>query len=307
MKLISDILNDLVNDQISLTVALNKTKVLATRIGNKRLLDWVNSELKGYANLNSVPEYRITHGTIIGDFNNGRQMVTNYPIPLPDLGEKMDDQIRQFRTVDSIYTLESFFKMPGREKLDSLVFPFSDGMRATLEDILRNSNGPYFQLISVGIKVPFHFATSVIAKVKDMLLEFMLEIEKEFGIESDIADLKNNNLKINYIMNNTITNNGDGNVVNTGSNSQITANINIIKGDKEALTKSLKENGVATEDISDLLMVIDTEKPNGNSFGEKVNNWMKKMLAKSIDGTWQVGIGAAGSLLAELIKAYYVG
>jgi len=307
MKLISDILNDLVNDQISLSVALNKTKVLATRIDNQALLNWVNSELKGYPNFDSVPDYRSTQGTVIGDFTNGRQHVTNYPLPLPELGDDMDEKIRQFRTVDSVTTLEAFFDIPVTENRDSLVFPFPEGMRSSLEDILRNSNGPYFQLINVGIKVPFHFATSVLASVKDKLLEFMLALEKEFGIESEISDLQGNNAKINYIMNNTITNNGDGNVVNTGANATVTANITITKGNKDALAKILTENGVENKDIVELLTVIDTEQSEGNTFGTKVTEWMKNMLSKSLDGTWQVGIGAAGTLLAEALKAYYGG
>lgn len=29
------------------------------------------------------------------------------------------------------------------------------------------------------------------------------------------------------------------------------------------------------------------------------------MLAKSLEGSWQIGIGAAGTLLADVIKGYY--
>ncbi len=302
MKLISDIINDLVDDQLSLSVALNKTKILATRIGNYNLLNWVNNELKGYPDKDSLPNYRKTHGTIIGDFINGRQQVSNYPIPLPQFGDGMDEELREFCLLDSAATLELFSK----NESPNLVFRFPEGVKNSLEDILRNSNGPYFQLLNIGVTVPIHFASQALSATKDKLLEFMLEIEKEFGLETEISDLKNNNAKINYIMNNTITNNGDGNIVNTGSHSSITASIDIVKGNKEKLAKTLKDNGVENEDITELLTVIDAEQLEGDGFGVKVNTWIKKMLSKSLDGTWQVGIGAAGSLLAEVIKAYYV-
>ena len=100
---------------------------------------------------------------------------------------------------------------------------------------------------------------------------------------------------------------GDGNVINTGSNSTINANIQINKGDKKALTDKLVSAGVDKADVEELLVVIDTEKPEGDSFGSKTGKWIKKMLGKAIDGSWQVGIGAAGSLLAEAIKAYHGG
>ena len=43
MELVSQIINDLVDDQKSLNSALLKTKVLASRIQNVELLYWVNN------------------------------------------------------------------------------------------------------------------------------------------------------------------------------------------------------------------------------------------------------------------------
>ncbi|HCN85274.1 MAG TPA: hypothetical protein DIT07_16890 [Sphingobacteriaceae bacterium] len=305
MKLISDIINDLVNDQISLTVPLNKTKVLATRIDNKILLDWVNLELKGYPNNGTIPLYRKTSGTLVGNFTNNGYLVSNYPLPLPEMGEELDLQLKEFRMLDNIATLEGFLTSYNEHNNDSLISVFSDGLLRSIENIMRNTNGPYFQLTSAGIKVPIHFSTQVLSAIKDKLLDFMLNLETEFGIETEITDLKNNNAKINYIMNNTINTTGDGNIINTGDKSKITAEINITKGNKELLEKTLKENGVNHEDITELLNVIDTEQPTDNSFGIKVNSWLQKMLSKSLDGSWQVGIGAAGTLLAEALKSYY--
>lgn len=301
MKLISDVINDLVDDQLSLSVALNKTKILATRISNQNLLDWVNYELKGYPNRGALPSYRKTQGTIIGDFINGRQHVTNYPIPLPEFGDDIDEGLRDFCFFENAATLELFAK----NENPSLVFRFTDGIKNSLEDILRNTNGPYFQLLNIGVTVPIHAANQVLSAVKDRLLEFMLELEKEFGLETEIEDLKRNNSKVNYIMATTINTTGDGNLINTGENAQINASINIVKGSKDQLEQTLKDNAVEQGDISELLTIIDTEQPSPAGFGSKVNSWFQKMIAKSLDGSWQVGVGAAGTLLAEAIKKYY--
>ena len=107
-------------------------------------------------------------------------------------------------------------------------------------------------------------------------------------------------------MHTTINNNGDGNIINTGENTSIDSKINIIKNSKEKLSEFLSENKVEKEDIDKLLSVIDTEKPSENGiFGSKVNDWMKTMLSKSLDGTWKIAISAAGNLLATGIKSYY--
>lgn len=303
MKLLSDIINDLVNDQFSLSVALNKTKVLATRIDNSALLSWVNFELNGYPNNDSLPDYRKTRGTIIGDFINNGYQVRNYPLPLPSIGERLDEQLREFRVLDNITTLEGFVRANNQDN-DSLISLFPHDLKNTIENIMRN-NDPYFQLTSVGVKVPFHFTIEVLAIVKNKLLDFMLKLETEFGFETEIADLKDNKGKINNIMNTTINNNGDGNIVNTGTEATITANIHVVKNNKETLRKLLTNSGVNSLDVTELLNVIDSETVTDSKFGVNVNTWIQKMISKSLDGSWQVGIGAAGTLLAEAIKGYY--
>lgn len=57
MDSLDQIINELINtkDYILNTASL-KTKVLATRIQNKELLEWVDSELTGYSN---VTAYKI--------------------------------------------------------------------------------------------------------------------------------------------------------------------------------------------------------------------------------------------------------
>ena len=136
----------------------------------------------------------------------------------------------------------------------------------------------------------------------------MLKIDSEFGNITEIEELKTKKEQISTIMNQTIINtSGDGNVVNTGEKARISAKINIIKGNKDELIKYLKDYGISEEDTSELATIIDTEQPDASkmTFGEKVNAWIQKMLGKALDGTWSIGLGAAGNLLAEAIKLYY--
>lgn len=73
------------------------------------------------------------------------------------------------------------------------------------------------------------------------------------------------------------------------------------------MAQLLQENGISEEDTAELIEIIDTEEPNTESkiFGEKVSGWTKKMIGKAVDGSWNIGIGAAGSLIAEAIGKYY--
>jgi hypothetical protein len=98
-----------------------------------------------------------------------------------------------------------------------------------------------------------------------------------------------------------------GKLSNTGNNVAITNNIDIFKGDIDSLVKDLINNDVSTEDAHELKNILSSDSPNENEkkFGEKTNKWISKMISKSLDGTWAIGIGAAGKLLADAIKAFY--
>lgn len=103
-----------------------------------------------------------------------------------------------------------------------------------------------------------------------------------------------------------IINNSEGNVINTGNENAIKNNFKIGKSKFEELSKALRDNYVSEEEIEELRVSIE-EEPNYERklFGTKVNDWIQKMTTKALNGTWQVSIGAAGTLLAELLKQYY--
>lgn len=134
----------------------------------------------------------------------------------------------------------------------------------------------------------------------------MLKLDEEFGNITDLSnlnDVQNINKRIHTIMTTNIIT-GDNNILNNGDYNHIS--LNIQKGDFSTVRQALSEHEVAEVDISDLEKVIN-EKPDvkKKAFGEGVNKWIRKMLDKTIDGTWKVGIGAAGKLLSDAISAYY--
>ena len=70
-----------------------------------------------------------------------------------------------------------------------------------------------------------------------------MSIADSFGYDIEIESLNKkadiNNQTIIHQMNTTITNSGDGNVINTGSENQIENNVTFYKGDIERLQKEL--------------------------------------------------------------------
>lgn len=305
MKLVNDIINELIDTEKSISSPLLKTKVLASRLQNEPLLKWVSNELKGYEGPDELPIYRKYKGNIVGTFINGNRQYNNQPVPILGLDKEFQDTLTDMKFFDSISSLEKLNQEDGRTMM-GYIFPAE--VTGLIAENWRNMGNPYLQLINCQRRVAGSVVEEIIASVRNSLLDFMLKIDSEFGNITEIEELKTKKEAIATIMNQTIINNiGDGNVLNTGEKAKISANINIAKGSKDELSRRLHKSGVREEDIAELVEIIDNEEPNfvNNTFGKKVNTWTQKMLGKALDGSWNIGIGAAGNLVAEVVKAYY--
>lgn len=305
MKLINDIINELIDTEKSISSPLLKTKVLASRLQNEVLLNWVSNELKGYDSSINLPDYRRYHGNITGTYINGNIQYNDQPVPTIGLKREFEESLRSMDFRQSISSLET---LNGENKSGKLEHTFPAELTGLIQENWRKMGNPYLQLVNCKKSIPANTVVEILAFVRNNLLDFMLKIDSEFGNITEIEELKTKKEEIATIMNQTIINNsGDGNVVNTGEKAKISASINITKGSKEQLVKHLQDIGLSSTDTSELVEVIDTEEPNfeNKTFGQKVNSWTQKMLGKALEGTWNVGIGAAGNLIAEAIKTYY--
>lgn len=307
MKLINDIINELIDTEKSISSPLLKTKVLASRLQNVKLLSWVTNELKGYVNSSDLPGYRKYKGNITGTYINGHMHYKDQPVPIIGLKRELEEDLCSMDFNQSIASLEI---LKGENKSGILEYTFPAEITGLIQQSWRKMGNPYLQLINCKKSISVNAVVEILSYVRNNLLDFMLKIDSEFDNITEIEDLKTKKDEIATIMSQTIINNsGFGNIVNTGEKSNISANININinKGSKDELVKHLQDIGLSKTDTAQLLKIIDTEEPNfeNKTFGQKVNAWTQKMLGKALDGSWDIGIGAAGNLIAEAIKAYY--
>jgi hypothetical protein len=305
MKLINNIINELIDTDKSISSSLLKTKVLASRLQNKVLLNWVTNELKGYDRSSELPAYRRYKGNLTGTYINGNMQYNDQPVPTIGLKREFEDILHSMDFNQSISSLEI---LKEENKSGKLEHTFPAEVTGLIEQNWRKMGNPYLQLINCKKSISVNAVVEILAFVRNNLLDFMLKIDSEFGSITELEELITKKEEIATIMNQTIINNsGDGNVVNTGDKTKISSTINIRKGCKEELAKHLHDIGLSKNDTSEIIEIIDTEKPNyeNNIFGQKVNSWTQKMLGKALDGSWNIGIGAAGNLISEAIKTYY--
>jgi hypothetical protein len=313
--IINDVINDLFDAEKSLVNPLMRLNYFGRLTKNEELIKFTNNEINGYKDQGAiVPGYRRTIGNLIVEVQAYLNRQT-MEIPISVLDSPFDEALRYIDVREGIATVEKM----AREMLESngdkneFYRPVPMEMLHIIQPALTKLYKSNTRLDAIGAKIigNGNIILDIQSFIRTKLLEFVMQIAEEFGYEIKIKDYnekqESNNQTIVQFMSTNITSTGDGNVINTGEKVKIDAKITINKGNKEKLSEFLQKNGLSEQDTAELVEIIDTEEPNSENkiFGAKVNGWIGKMVGKALDGSWNVGIGAAGSLLGEAIGKYY--
>ena len=305
MKLLSDIINELIDTEKTIGSPMLKAKVLASRIQNKELLNWVNNELKGYDIDEELPSYRIYKCHVTGTFINGTMKYSEVPIATKGLPPNILKNLDYMRFEQSITTLERNLDKNNSGSLDQKL---PAELNSTIETNIREMGNPFYHLVSARKTLSISAVNEIVSIVRNKLLDFVLKLDEKFGNITEIKDLRGKSQEIQSIVNNTIINSsGEGNLINTGDNPKIKTSIKISKGNKTEVENKIKEIGLSEKDVENLFEIIDKDKPDfeKKKFGEKVNLWIQNMIGKALNGSWNISIGAAGTILADIIQKYY--
>lgn len=96
---INIIIRDLVNQDCKLSDTILKVKIIANKLKNEKLKDWVDNEINGYIG-KDVPEYRLVHVGIFGNLLQDRGFggfASRNDVPLPT--ECLADEIKEIEQV----------------------------------------------------------------------------------------------------------------------------------------------------------------------------------------------------------------
>lgn len=301
MRLIEEIVEILSSDSGSLSDALFKTKVLLHKIGHKELVPWVNSELNGYLDRDSVPDYRVLPAEVLVNASNGAWRATSHPIPLGHLNEQQRESIETARMDQSLAVLEKYAEKESG-KLQAHIPMESYGL-------LGKNLGNHYKIENAWSQISKDSVLQILVQVRSRLLDFMLELNDQFPSELDEDQVKERieSIDAENLFNNAIF--GDNTTILLGGgNTQTVTNVKV-KGDFNALAETLKDNGVHESDVEALKNAIESDEPTINAskreYGPAVKAWLQSMLTKAVDTSWQIELGVASSLLATALNNYY--
>jgi hypothetical protein len=205
-------------DNSSLPSLLRKCKVLAARLGNNDFKRWIELELTGYPNKDSLPAYRVLNVNSKGHFYGslGSQL-RNADIPLLCMPGKLRESLAHSYLMQSVAEMESLTR---NKKSEHLQEPWSPSIVAYFgQNVYQDMN-----CVQAWKVIPVGSIVAALDSVRTRVLDFVLEIEAQNPLAGE-AELNSNPVpmdKVNQIFNTHIVGNVQ-NLVSGGSNIQQTA------------------------------------------------------------------------------------
>ncbi len=300
MTLLRQIQEDAVSGKVSIGDVLRRCKVLAARLDSAPLQEWIRHESEGYPAAAELPSYRMLPMRLLGHFCGpfGRE-IRNAPIPLMNIPEEVRPFCTEFECRESVSAIED--TLSGERANLSVPIP-PDAVRFFSDRVYEHMN-----CISAWGALSPSGLVAIIDHVRNKVLDFALSIEKldaQAG-EGTPGTSPLPPAQVTNIFNTTILGGAVGAVGDVKA-TNITAS-NVSKGDLGSLRTALSAQRVDDTDIDELEGALRSEPKvqSDESFGPKVQGWIGKMIGKADSGAWNIALGAAGTLLAGAIRAFY--
>ena len=259
--MIKIIVNELMDKDKSLVNPLLKAKVLASRIGNKPLAEWIENELNGYEK-EKTPKYRTVNANAICDiYINGVPYKQKTPFPVLFLpNDEMREFFMKLQLSDGIESIENYF-VDGN---DTIYKPLGVDFENIITKAIKEK-GFFGKIHNLSITTYKTEVIQAVSAIRNKFLNLMLELETEFpevdDVSSESKEIKediSNRITIIMAENNYTT--GDGSNIVSGNNNQT----NFSSGDNNTQTISLENQQEVKDVITQIKELIES-----NEFEEK--------------------------------------
>ena len=278
----------------SIGTLLRKTKVLSARLQNPEFFRWVDQELNGYPDRDSLPPYRIVRvAAVQGSLSSagGYRRWDRAPIMTSFLPER-------FRHYGDV----SYMTRPIGEYASLLEGDDADTeIRSAWPQELAVKYGAqgYHEMECLGAwqVIGRSQIVGLIEAVRNRVLDFALQIEAaapDAGEASPDAPPVSQD-KVTQIFH-TVILGGNNNVATGGANVMQSNSVVVAQGDLPSLLATLRAAGVAESNIDELAQVLKTSEPKKAAEG-----WLGKLTLSGASAA----VGAVIPIATKAIAAYF--
>lgn len=170
----SQLLKDIVCGNENIENILLRLKVILSDLDSEPITKWVNGELEGYkGKVDTLPEYRVLKGTPMGTYIvNYNVQYTNAQVPLKLLisDNQLYDNIITSHFTQSLSTIQNMLSSENRGNISKMIDTEFCHAISTEE----------LQIANMHIRIGSNQLDDIVAKVKSMLVDIVMELEKQF-------------------------------------------------------------------------------------------------------------------------------
>lgn len=276
--MIKQLLKDIAFDNIKVSQALTRAKLIENQVKNDTFRQWINKELEGYEfDDEFLPSYRKIWSTInlIAELPFGR--THKFTVNLPDsFGKKTLDLINNHRIIEPIAAVEYQIENLGDKTKGYINLPVQQTeMLANLYQEQLNQFRGVVRVANREVgKVQYQ---NVLEQTKQKLLDTLMQLDNEFP---DLLDnyhmTKENSEKVQHIVTTNIY--GSNNPTNIGVGNDIQQSIithQLSQSDRELLERY----GVDKDEIEQLNEIIKNTTEDKPTLVSKCMKWLGSVSA----------------------------
>ena len=289
-SLLSDIIDSLTSESSRVADTLRQAKILAHKIGLPEFRGWIDYELNGYSKDEELPLYRICKAQNLATLVGPGGVVRNKALPTSHLPEEIRSH------VESIHFRQGVGELEAMANEDGLSSVWPADVVSSFGKTLRVIDG---EIADVRSPVPKYAVQGVLDNVKNRLLDFALELQKETSPGTSVDNINPSKAR-NWFQTIII---GNQNAVNVAERQRTKQEVGV--GDFESLQKHLQSSGVSDADLDVLRSAISSQKKlQQGALGSKVNEWIGMMIKKVFDGAWKASPDNAGPMLVDAVSRF---
>lgn len=171
----SKIVVDLIKDEVNVVQAMEILSLLLQTLKDKKINQWLDSEIKGYSEKESLPYYRIVDANVVGSYIIGNAFhglqFTNNVIPLKPEYTK---ELTKISVTSGLNEIQQLSVAEKESEKHSLIMPVNILyiQKASLV------NG---EVYSANRELTIYAYTNILNKLKTILLNILKELETKYG------------------------------------------------------------------------------------------------------------------------------
>lgn len=293
----AEIVSILGSENCNLVNALIKTRILASRIGQDQLNEWVGSELNGYPDVSEVPQYRRIKLTLKANAFNGVYRYTGYQLPSMQLSEQNQSRLLFSNVRAGVAAISTWI---GKSVVVSYPPEFSSYFRKVIDSS--------YTIESLWGEAGVGAYEQILVEIRSRLLGYVLDLQKTLPEDGDTNEPEPTSMKDkrDSMFQGAIF--GHGTTIQIGNANVANVTNHVAQGDLASLVGHLRGAGVAQEDLKALEVAVelDGDEPHrSKKLGPAVAGWVGGVIGKAASGVWDVTVSAAGSLLGGALSTYY--